>query len=400
MKLLNVKLAWVLSALCISTAAIAQDNTLNIVSTAVPFLRITADARGGAMGDAGIATNPDNNSHYWNIAKVPFIKDRYSGIGLTYTPWLQALGLNDVYYATASGFYKLDDEGKNALSGGIRFFNLGSIQFTDNSGNMLNTYRPREYSVDFGWSRKLSNKNSLGIGLKYISSDLAYGNLNGVDYKVGTSVAGDIHFYHHGLNSLGEGWNYGFTLSNLGAKIGYTNDDQNKDFIPANLGLGVAYTKAFDESNKMTFTLDLNKLLVPSAPKALPYVNPNSDTVLLNQQRLADYRNQSVTSSWFKSFNDGTPLMNSFNASLGVEYSYDDILFLRAGYFYEDKTRGNRQFFTAGFGLKYNLIGFNFSYIAPSGSGVTQNPLSNTLRFGILFDFETAAEETTSSNKN
>jgi len=175
--------------------------------------------------------------------------------------------------------------------------------------------------------------------------------------------------------------NWGITLSNLGSKIGYTNDAQSKDYIPANLGLGIAYTKVFDESNKMTFGLDINKLLVPAPPTATNNFSTDS-------ANLADYRNSSVISSWFKSFGGSTDLLKSLQASLGVEYSYSDLFFLRTGYFYEDKTQGNRQYFSVGIGLKYNNIGMNFSYLVPSGNGVTRNPLSNTLRFGLLFDLE------------
>ena len=359
----------------------AQTDGINVVTTAVPFLRINSDARGGGMGETGIATTPDAYSHFWNAAKTPFIKDKFSGIGVSYTPWLSDLGLNDVYLASLTGFYKLGDDEKQALSIGLKYFSLGSIQFTDFNGNNLQAYRPREFGIDVAYSRKLSNKLAMGIALRYINSDLAYGNLGGVDYKTGTAVAGDISLYHNGLNATGEGLNWGVTLTNLGSKIGYTADNQNKDYIPANLGIGLAYTKVFDESNKINFGLDLNKLLVPAAPVAV-----SNDTI--NNANLSSYRNSSVISSWFKSFNDGQDQLSEVQASLGAEYVYDDQFMVRAGYFYEDKNKGDRQYFTAGIGLKYSFLGINFAYIIPSNSGITKNPLSNTMRFSLLFDLE------------
>ena len=373
----------------ISNFSFGQAN-INVVTTAVPFLRINNDARGGGMGETGIAISPDAYSHFWNAAKTPFIKDKFSGIGVSYTPWLSDLGLNDVYLASLTGFYKLGDDEKQALSAGLRYFSLGSIQFTDAGGNNLQQYRPREFQFDVAYSRKLSPKFSMGIALRYINSDLAYGNLGGVDYKTGTTVAGDISLYHHGLDASGEGLNWGVTLSNLGGKIGYTADNQNKDYIPANLGVGLAYTKVFDESNKMTFGLDLNKLLVPATPEAVA-----DDSI--NAVNLATYRNSSVISSWFKSFSDGQNQLSEVQASLGVEYVYDDQFMLRAGYFYEDKNKGDRQYFTAGIGLKYSFMGLNFAYIIPSNSGITKNPLSNTMRFSLLFDLEEGSGTTTTT---
>jgi len=368
----------------------AQTDGINVVTTAVPFLRINADARGGGMGETGIATTPDAYSHFWNAAKTPFIKDKFSGIGVSYTPWLSDLGLNDVYLASLTGFYKLGDDEKQALSIGLKYFSLGSIQFTDFNGNNLQAYRPREFGIDVAYSRKLSNKLAMGIALRYINSDLAYGNLGGVDYKTGTAVAGDISLYHNGINATGEGLNWGVTLTNLGSKIGYTADNQNKDYIPANLGIGLAYTKVFDESNKINFGLDLNKLLVPAAPVAV-----SNDTI--NNANLSSYRNSSVISSWFKSFNDGQNQLSEVQASLGAEYVYDDQFMVRAGYFYEDKNKGDRQYFTAGIGLKYSFLGINFAYIIPSNSGITKNPLSNTMRFSLLFDLEEGTGTTASA---
>jgi Type IX secretion system protein PorV len=353
---------------------------INVVTTAVPFLRISPDARAGGMGELGVATSPDANSSFYNLAKTPFTQYN-TGIGLTYTPWLKDLGLNDVYLLSAAGYHKIDEN--QAISASLRYFSLGNIQFTDYSGNTLGTGRPRELGADIGYSRKLSKEFSLGLALRYIHSDLAAGYAsNGNTYKPGNAVAADLSFFYKGTNDAGEGWNFGAALSNLGTKIGYTNDATQKEYIPANLALGAAYTMVFNDQNKVTFGLDINKLLVPSPPTP---TDPTDESV--DSANLADYHDQSVVSSWFKSFGN-----SAYNFSLGGEYGYNDQFFFRLGYFYEGKNQGDRQYFTVGLGLKYNVLGLNFSYLIPSGNGVTRNPLSNTIRFGLVFDIDNGKE--------
>ncbi len=376
-------------------AALAQNaNSLNVVTTAVPFLRISPDARAGGMGDIGLATSPDANSTFFNLAKTPFATEN-AAIAATYTPWLKDLGLNDVYLASLAGYYKLDEE--QALSLGVRYFSLGNIQFTDFGGNPLNTYRPREFSFEAGYSRKLSEKLGLGVTLKYINSSLANGSVGGNSYKAGNTVAGDISVYYNGQDENGEGWSFGGALSNLGGKIAYTTDANNKDYIPANFGLGVAYTKVIDETNKITFGVDLNKLLVPAAPT--PSTNPDLTAAQAEDSaNLVEYRSNGVLSSWFKSFNDGGNNLQEITAGIGAEYSYNDQFMVRAGYFYEHQNQGNRKYFTVGAGLKYNVFGLNFSYLVPSGNGVNRNPLSNTLRFSLLFNLDNQNSASTTSN--
>ncbi len=365
--------------ICVAYSAKAQTDPINIVSTAVPFLRISPDARAGGMGDLGVATSPDANSPFWNLAKVPFAKKK-SAIALNYTPWLKDLGLTDVYLASLAAYHKLDDQ--QAISTSLRYFSLGNIQLTDYSGNILNNVKPSEFSIDAGYSRLLNEKMSIGVALRYINSRLVVGDVGtGVVYKAGNAVAGDVSLFYHGVNQDGEGLNWGIVLSNLGSKIGYTNDSRNKDYIPANLGIGMSYTSAINESNKITFGLDLNKLLVPAAPLA-------TGNYSVDSANLYTYRNTSVVSSWMKSFSDGTNQLTSVQASLGAEYNYSDQFFVRAGYFYEDQSRGNRKFFSLGAGFSLDQMNINFSYLVPSGSGVTRNPLSNTLRFGIVFNLD------------
>jgi len=378
MKLKKLLTAAFSATVLFSTAVTAQTtDPINIVTTSVPFLRISPDARTGGMGEAGIATLPDANSGFSNLAKIPFAVSRTQA-SVTYTPWLKDIA-SDVYLATLAGYHKLDDN--SAIAVGIRYFNLGDIEFTDQNGNSLGSGRPREFGIDFGYTRKLSEKLALGVSLRYINSSLAKGDVggNGNIYKAGNSVAGDLSLYSNGLNEEGQGFTWGIVLSNLGAKIGYTNNAATKDFIPANAGIGAAYTGVVDEENKITVTADINHLLVP----ALPVFSDNIEDTAKNQQMLDDYRSTGVFESWFKSFDN-----KAYSVSLGAEYWYNNQFAARAGYYWETKEAGNRKYFTVGVGLKYNVFGFNFSYLVPSGNGITRNPLSNTLRFSLMFDLD------------
>lgn len=355
-------------------------STINVVTTAVPFLRISPDARAGGMGDLGIATSPDANSQFYNVAKYAFA-DKPSGLGLTYTPWLKDLGLNDVYLASLAGYYQLDET--QAISGSLRYFSLGNIQFTDNLGNDLQAFRPREFAFDAGYSRKLSDVLSLGVALRYINSNLAGGQaVNGVSYKAGNAVSGDIGLYYSNIGEDGGGLNLGLAMTNLGSKISYTSDATQKDFIPANFGLGAVYSTVSNEVNQLSFGIDIHKLMVPTPPS------------LGDSAGLATFRTKGVVGSWFSSFGDApggfAEELKEFSFSLGSEFTYNNQFSVRAGYFYENQTKGNRQYFSMGAGFKYTSVNMNLSYLIPSGSGVNRNPLSNTIRFSILFDLSSS----------
>lgn len=356
-------------SLGLTIPAVAQNGkSINIVSTSVPFLRISPDARAGGMGELGIATAPDASSSFYNLAKTPF-NEKQSGLGMTYTPWMKDAGYNDIYQLTAAGYHKLDDN--QALTASVRYFNLGNMQITDYNGNMLGKSNPNELAIDLGYSRKLSSKLSMGVAFRYIYSNLAAGAVtNGVSYQSGKTFSTDIGLYYNGLNKEGEGWSFGAVASNLGGKIGYRKSATEKDYIPANLGVGANYTKVFNESNKVSFGLEINKLLVPSVP------------VGQDSAKMAEYYNRSVASSWFNSFGN-----SAYTGSIGAEYAYEDQFFFRAGYFYEPKSQGDRKYATLGVGVKYSFATINFAYLVPSGSGLTRNPLSNTLRFGLAFGF-------------
>ncbi|TWW00536.1 type IX secretion system outer membrane channel protein PorV [Chitinophaga pinensis] len=355
------------------------DGRTNTINTAVPFLRISPDARAGAMGDAGVATSPDANSMFWNLSKVAFAKSR-SNISVTYTPWLKEL-VNDVFLANLSGYYQLDE--MQTVSASLRYFSLGTINFTDITGMPTYDYRPREFAFDAGYARKLSDNFSIALAGRYIYSNLASGDINGRVIKPGTAFATDVSFfytkdYEKSDNSVNT-WNVGLALTNIGTKISYTESATNKDFLPTNFGLGTSYTFGLDETNKLMLALDLNKLMVPT---------PDSTGA---------YRQKSTISGMFSSFGDAPggfgEELKEFTVSMGGEYAFRDQFFVRAGYFYENKDKGNRKYVTAGLGVKYNMFGLNFSYLVPSGNGIQRNPLSNTLRFSLIFDLDHHEED-------
>jgi hypothetical protein len=355
-----------------SLHSLAQTSSMNMTTTAVPFLSISPDARSGAMGDLGLATSPDAWSGLHNAAKTPFAADP-GAIGINYTPWLRDI-TQDMYLLSAAGYHRLDDN--QALSASFRYFNLGDVVISDYSGNKLTTSHPREYSFDLGYSRKLSDKLGIGLTLRYIHSDLASGDVNGTNYKAGTAFAADVSLYYDGRkravdgsNKEGQGWSGGLVLSNLGSKISYTNDATAKDFLPANLGIGVAYRGVANEDNVFTLSGEGNKLLVPEAP---------SDSA-----GQADYHMMGIPKSWGRSFNN-----SAYRFSIGGEYGYKELFFLRLGYTAQTQQAGNLKYVTAGLGFKWTKMGIDFSYIVPSGSGVQRNPLSNTFRLGIDFTFK------------
>ena len=352
---------------------------VNTITTAVPFLRISPDARSGAMGDVGIAISADANAQYWNVAKIPFTEKKY-GVSLTYTPWLKDL-VPDIWLGYISGFAKFGPENNQAVSASLRYFNLGDINYTDVNAQPIGTGKPREFYFDIGYSRRLSPYLSTGLSLRYIHSAIAAGVSSTANYKPGNAFAADLGVFYSKTNELDGGrantLALGAILSNVGSKISYNT--LRRDFIPINLGLGAAYTSQFDEYNKVTFALDLNKLLVPS---------PQFDTAG-NQYYPTD---KSVVSGMFGSFGDAPggfgEEMREFQISAGLEYWYQNQFAVRAGYFYEDKTKGDRKYFTCGIGVRYNVFNINVAYLVPSGSGINRNPLSNTLRFSLMFELD------------
>ncbi len=385
-----------------STCAIAQTNSnfdgssVNTVTTAAPFLRISPDARSGAMGDVGIAISPDANAQYWNLAKLPFTTKKY-GISVTYTPWLKDL-VPDVFLAYLSGYAKFGKEDNQAISASLRYFSLGEINYTDNLGGSLGTGKPNEFSLDLGYSRKLSPYLSTGLGFRYIHSAIASGvtTTSGLNYKPGNAFSADLGLYYTKTKELDEfrstNFSFGAVISNLGTKISYSNT--RKDFIPINLGLGAAYTYKADEYNAITIALDVNKLLVPTPQDSA------SDPATTGPRYYIPEK--SVVSGVFGSFGDApggfSEELKEYQISLGAEYWYQNQFAVRAGYFYENKDKGDRRYFTCGLGVRYNVFNLNFAYLIPSGNGINRNPLSNTLRFSLLFEFDGKKKEDGSSS--
>ena len=366
----------------------------NTLLTAVPFLRITPDARSGAMGDVGIALDPDANAMHFNASNLVFAQDQ-SGFSFTYTPWLRNLNLDDIFLLYISGFYKLDDN--QAIGGGIRFFSLGDIDFTDIQGGSLGTGRPREGEFTLAYARKLGDKLSASLSGKYIFSNLASGlNVMGQDINTASAFAADFGLNYRTKTNLGgyKGeWSYGLALTNIGSKISYTRDNIVRDFIPSNFGLGTALRLDLDQYNSLTIAVDINKLLIPT-PIARKILNDDgsfSDNPEWDKDGndIADYREKALFSGMLGSFGDAqggaAEELNELSFGLGLEYWYDKQFAFRGGYYYESAEKGNRRYFTVGAGIKYNVFGINLSYLIPTS--VIPNPLDNTLRFSLLFDF-------------
>ncbi len=356
---------------------------VNTIITAVPFLRIIPDARSGAMGDAGIAISPDANAMHFNASKLAFVGNDL-GISATYTPWLRALGLQDVYLAYLTAYKQIDE--LQTAGFGLRYFSLGSISFTDDNGQAIGTGRPNEFEISLAYARKLTEKFSVAVAPKFIYSNLASGQTIG-DVEITPGIAGAADFsvtYKTDLNLSENQSNLtvGAAITNLGTKISYTKSI-NKDFIPTNLGIGAAWEINFDEFNAFTVTTDVNKLLVPT-----PCLGDRDDCDQ-DGNNIPDYKEESMFAGLLGSFGDApggfSEEMRELMFSVGLEYWYDKQFAVRAGYYTEHATKGNRKFFTVGLGLKYNIFGLNFSYLVPTSN--QRNPLDNTLRFSLLFDF-------------
>ncbi len=373
----------------------------NTVLSTLPFLRITPDARSGAMGDVGVALKPDAHSMHFNASTLAFSEEK-SGIGVTYTPWLTNFNLDDIFLAYISGYYKLDKN--QAVGGSIRFFSLGDIQFTDEMGTLLDVGRPREIEGAIFYTRKLGDNFSASLTGKYIYSNLATGqNVRGVDIVSARSYGADLGLNYRKKVTLsgykGE-LSVGLAITNIGSKVSYTANAPVREYIPTNLGLGTALTLDFDKYNSMTFALDINKLMVPTPiarqefdENGSPRPNPECD---LDGDGICDFLQKSLFAAMLGSFSDAQggfrEELQEYTFGLGVEYWYDKQFAARLGYYYENPLKGNRRFFTVGAGIKYNIFGINLSYLVPTSN--IPNPLDNTLRFSLLFDFSIFQAET------
>ena len=381
------KIIGMISAFLLMFNAFAQDPSyddltggLNTITTAVPFLLISPDSKAGAMGDVGVATTPDANSLHWNPAKYAFVDDDM-GFAVSYVPWLRAL-VPDINLSYLSGYKKLNDN--EAIGVELRYFSLGDITFTDILGTTIGQYKPSEFALGTSYSRKLSANFSLAIAGRYIYSNLTGGQAaGGIPTVAGQSIAADIAgYYTQAIRISGKDVDLaiGCNISNIGNKISYT-ETAVRDFIPINLRLGTALGTEFDDYNKMSFAFDINKLLVPTPPVY-------DDGVIV----IGEEPDVSVVSGIFQSFGDAPggfkEEMREINYSIGTEYWYANQFAIRAGYFFEHDTKGGRKFFTFGSGVKYNVFSLDFSYLINASRAINgTNPLANTMRFTLVFDF-------------
>ncbi|MCK5136145.1 MAG: type IX secretion system outer membrane channel protein PorV [Bacteroidales bacterium] len=366
---------------------------LNTIQTSVPFLTIAPDSRSGAMGDVGAATTPDVNSLHWNIGKYAFI-DSKGGFAISYTPWLRNL-IPDINLAYLTGFYRVDNQ--QVVSGSLRYFSLGNIIFTDITGTVTGQYNPNEFAVDAGYSRLFTDNFSGGIAFRFIRSDLTSGQMtsDGQATKPGISFATDLGFYYQNDIDVGTSdgqWAAGVSITNMGTPVSYTVDAE-KTPIPTNLRLGGRFTYNIDDYNTVSFHADLNKLLVPTPP-VKEEDTISGDLVVIRGKETPG----SVVAGMFQSFYDAPGVlkgdgsyssfqeeMHEIAYSVGAEYWYRNQFAIRAGYFHEHSTKGNRKYFTVGVGLQLNVFSLDFSYLVPTNG--QNSPLANTLRFTLGFDF-------------
>ena len=358
-----------------------QDLTkYNVITTAVSFLTITPDSRSGAMGDAGAATTPDVWSQHTNASKYALSEDDFS-VGLSYTPWLANLGIKDINLIYLAGYKKLSK--KEAVGASLCYFSLGDIEAYDEDGNPAGfTISPQEYSVDVSYSRYLADNFVMGMTGRFIYSNLTGGTLD--NYHAGKAVAADISgtYFKEFKSSMPGLLTAGFNISNIGSKISYSND--NKDFIPANLKLGLGYNMEIDQYNKLGVYFDVNKLLVPTPPIYIKDSNGNISEIKGKDNEVSVP--QGIFQSFYDAPNGFSEEMKEFTLSIGAEYWYNKQFAARLGYFNEADTKGDRKYFTAGAGLRLNIFGLDFSYLIPVNG--KNSPLANTFRFSITFDFE------------
>lgn len=339
------------------------------IQTAVPFLLITPDSRSGAIGEAGVALSPDANSNFWNPSKLAFI-EAPDNIAVSYSPWLRSL-IPDVTLSYLGYAHKLDE--RNTIGASIRYFNVGTIQAYDNLQNFQGSFISSEYSIDGSFARTFGEDFSIGLTARYVRSNLSNGySASGVTAKPGNALAADVSMYYKTqTQQFGNDatFSFGANISNIGTKISYSNTG-TKYFLPTNLKIGIADKINLDDVNSFTFAFDINKLMVPT--------RPNSDV--------------SVPAGVFGSFTDAsfTEEIQELSFSPGVEYWYNKLFALRAGYLYQNPNKGGLHYLTLGTGFKYDDFAFDFSYIAASQQS---SPLANTLRFTLSANFGSTTKQ-------
>lgn len=372
-----------------------QSLEYNVISTAVPFLIIAPDARSAGLGDCGVSTSPDVYSMHWNAAKYAFIEEDFS-VGLAYSPWLRKLipDMNIAYLALSK---RVSPRSTVAMS--LRYFSLGEVNFTDEQGVSLGTYKPNEWLVDAAYSRKLGEYISAAISARFIYSNLTQGVSDGS--KPAISVAADLGVYYQRpvewFNGMDATFSWGVAITNIGAKMNYNKNNIKKDFIPTNLRIGPSLKMNFDDYNSLAISLDFNKLLVPTPPIYLKNAAGTQDSLDDGGHKII-YAGKdddvSMVQGMFQSFYDApdgfSEELKEITIGVGAEYWYEKIFSLRAGFFHEAKMKGNRRYLTFGAGLRYNVFGLDVSYLVPVNNTSTSgtNPLEGTLRFNLLVNLD------------
>jgi hypothetical protein len=360
-----------------------------VITTAVPFLLVSADARAAGMGDMGVATSADAFSQQWNPAKYAFATDA-QGVSISYTPYLTDLA-NDISLGQLTYYNKISE--RSAFAGSLRYFGFGEIQLreTGDPNEQARIVSPNEFALDGSYSLKLSETFSMAVAGRYIRSNLKVVTTNG-DASAANTFAVDIAGFYQSeelaYTEFNGRWRAGFNIQNLGPKISYDNNDLNTNFLPANLKVGTGFDFILDDYNKVALNLEFNKLLVPTPQ------NPdlNGDGTITAEERgqnLDNYRSIGWVSGIFKSFGDApdgfSEEAKEVTYSIGAEYSYQDSFAMRLGYFHESPLKGARQFFSLGAGFKYNVVKVDVSYLFSASK--IKNPLENTLRFSLTFNF-------------
>jgi hypothetical protein len=349
-----------------------------IISTGVPLLIIAPDARSGAMGDVGVASTPDANSLHWNAAKLAFMQNK-TGVSFTYSPWLREL-VSDIELLYLGGYYKVNE--RSTLGASLTYFSLGAIDFFDQEGMATGTYKPNEFAMDLAYTMKLNENFSISLTGRYIRSDLTQGqNVGTTQTHAANAGAADLGLYYQKAIKAVRPSEYalGLQISNLGSKISYS-DNMDSEFLPANLRLGGRYTTNLDQFNQISVMMDFNKLLVPTPP----VYNDSTGAIFAGMDPNVGVF-QGAIQSFYDAPNGFKEEIQEISLSIGAEYWYNKVLALRAGYFYEAKNKGARQYLTLGAGIKYNVMGLDISYLIAT-SALNNNPLKNTLRVGLNFD--------------
>ncbi len=376
----------IVKVLIVVCSATIYSQERNPITTALPFLQVSADARAGGLADQGVATSPDVYSQQWNSSKYAF-SDREFGVGVNVTPYLSRL-VDDIILANLVGYKKLDD--RSAVAIGFRYFSLGEIPFTDQNGISLGQQKPNSLSFDVSYALKLNDHFSMGVAGRYLRSDLRLQTLEGGDANAGNGFGVDISGYYQSdeipYKNFDGRWRGGFAITNIGPKISFSEGEES--FIPTNLRIGGGFDFGIDTFNTVRATVEFSKLLVPTPPIA---IDENNDGVINGNERAVfqDFNDQGAFEGIFNSFSDapggGSEELEEVTYSIGVEYDYNNIFALRAGYFNESESKGARKFVALGAGFKYTSIGLDLSYLFNTSN--VPSPLEGTLRFGLTFNF-------------